>query len=67
MTMVLLTVVGLVIAGWLTGAFPAASAAMHRRQKGQSMVERRPAPWRPAPRRPAPRMQPTRQRYGARH
>jgi hypothetical protein len=62
MTMLLLTVVGLVIAGWLTGAFPAANAAMHRRQKGQSMVERRPAPWRPAP-----RMQPTRQRYGTRH
>ena len=57
MTMVLLTVIGLVIAGMLTGAFPAAGAAWHRRQRGQGLVERRPASWRPAPRRPAPRGQ----------
>ena len=62
MTMVLLTVAGLVIAGWLTGAFPALGAAMHRRQKGQSMVERHPVPWRPAP-----RVQSSGQRYGTRH
>ena len=54
MTMVLLTVVGIVIAGVLTGAFPAMGTAVHRRRRGQSMIGRRPTPWRPSPP-PAPR------------
>ena len=41
MTMLLLTVAGIVIAGVLTGAFPAMGAALHRRRRGQSMFERR--------------------------
>jgi hypothetical protein len=45
----LLTVVGIVIAGVLTGAFPAMGTAVHRRRRGQSMIERRPTPWRPSP------------------
>ncbi|HEY5025884.1 MAG TPA: hypothetical protein VII76_12975 [Acidimicrobiales bacterium] len=50
MTMVLLTVGGLAIAGMLTGAFPAFRAAIHRHQRGQGLRQRRPVPWRPAPR-----------------
>jgi hypothetical protein len=49
MTMVFLTVAGLVIAGLLTGAFPALGSAVHRRQRGLSMLDRRPGRWRPAP------------------
>jgi hypothetical protein len=49
MTMVLLTVVGIVIAGVLTGAFPAMGTAARRLRWGQSMIERRPTPWRPSP------------------
>ena len=49
MTMLLLTVAGLVIAGLLTGALPALGDAMHRRQRGLSMLERRSAPWHSAP------------------
>jgi hypothetical protein len=49
MTMLLLTVAGLVIAGLLSGAFPALGDAMHRRQRGLSMLERRSGPWHPAP------------------
>lgn len=61
MTMALLTVAGLVIAIGISGLFPALSAAWRRRQKGQSMVERRPTSRRRAP------MQSSGQRYGARH
>ena len=59
--MALLTLVGLVIAVGISGLFPTLSAAWRRRQKGQSMVERRPTSWRRAP------MQSSWQRSGARH
>jgi hypothetical protein len=50
MSMVLLTILGLIIAGMLTGAFPAIGSAIRRRQQGHAVVPRRAAPWRPGPR-----------------
>ena len=50
MSMVLLTILGLIIAGMLTGIFPAIGAAIHRRQRGHAIVTRRAARWSPGPR-----------------
>jgi hypothetical protein len=50
MSMVLLTILGLIIAGMLTGAFPAIGSAIRRRQRGHALVARRDPQWRPGPR-----------------
>ena len=49
MSMVLLTILGLIIAGMLTGIFPAIGAAIHRRQQGHALVPRRAARRSPGP------------------
>jgi hypothetical protein len=50
MTVLLLTVAGLVVGGVLSGAFQALGAAVRRRQRGQTMSHRSADPWHPAPR-----------------
>lgn len=50
MTVLFLTVAGLIVGGMLSGAFQALGVAVRRRQRGQTMRQGHPDPWRPAPR-----------------